>query len=251
MNSIKKIKLFSVAILALTLLFSVLTFRSFVNSTVGSISNKGAFVIFFLTMVILIIVLFILIIVVSSKKEEIKTVYLTSKSSDDNNSIQTEKSSFETEDLSPWIAQMTNKILPQNEDNPKLFGNKLLSNLAAEFNFVQGLIFTKGDDNIFRMISDYAYFSDEKPREFIEGETLSGQVAKNKKLLNLNEIPEGYITILSGLGKSYPKQLIIVPIILNDQTQAIVELASFQEVDNKVVRFLEQFGLDNGEKLIK
>ena len=115
------------------------------------------------------------------------------------------------------------------------FGNvaayieKLLQNIAKELDIVQGLVFVLNDtDQLYHISGEYAYYSEEQPRSFLLGESLSGQVAKNQKLLNLKELPEGYITVLSGLGKSSPRQLLIVPIVCNDISIGVMELASFK-----------------------
>ena len=93
---------------------------------------------------------------------------------------------------------------------------------------VQGLVFVLSNiDQQFHISGEYAYFSEEQPRSFPLGETLSGQVAKSQKLLNVKELPEGYITVLSGLGKGNPRHLVIAPIICDGESIGVIELASF------------------------
>lgn len=124
------------------------------------------------------------------------------------------------------------KILPKADSKIGLekYTEKILSNVAKEFDIVQGLFFIKDrEKDIYHITGKYAYFGDEEPKDFNLGETLSGQVAKNKIALNLKDIPDNYVTILSGLGSSSPNHLIIIPIIVEDKTIAIVELASFKE----------------------
>jgi transcriptional regulator with GAF, ATPase, and Fis domain len=109
------------------------------------------------------------------------------------------------------------------------FTEKILQNVAKELNIVQGLVFVLNDaDRQFHISGEYAYFSEEQPRSFPLGETLSGQVAKNRKMMSINELPDGYITVLSGLGKSNPHHLIIAPIVHGDASIGIMELASFK-----------------------
>ena len=124
------------------------------------------------------------------------------------------------------------RIMPASNvhfGNVVAYTEKLLHNIAKELNIVQGLIFVLNDaDQLFHIKGEYAYFSEEQPRSFPLGESLSGQVAKNKKILNMKELPEGYITILSGLGKSSPRQLLIVPVVYDDNSIGVMELASFK-----------------------
>lgn len=114
-------------------------------------------------------------------------------------------------------------------DSVTAYTENLLQNIAKEMEIVMGLVYVLSDaDQMFHISGQYAYYSDEQPRSFPLGETLSGQVAKNRKLLNIKEIPEGYITVFSGLGKSAPRHLIIAPIIYNYKSIGIIELASFK-----------------------
>jgi len=143
------------------------------------------------------------------------------------------------------------KIIPsvQPDDDFQRFSEKMLSNFAKEFNIVQGLFFIRNEQEEFSMKGQYAYYSEEQPRSFVEGDTLPGQVAKNQKILKVPNIPEGYITILSGLGNSSPKVLVIIPIVIKDKTQAIIELASFSDFDETHIELFEDLSSIIAEKI--
>jgi putative methionine-R-sulfoxide reductase with GAF domain len=114
-------------------------------------------------------------------------------------------------------------------DNIAAYLEKVLQNIAKEIGIVHGLVFVLNDaDHLFHVSGEYAYYSEEKPQSFPLGETLPGQVAKNRRLLNIKELPDGYITILSGLGKSNPRHLIIAPFLLNGKSIGVMELSSFK-----------------------
>ena len=128
--------------------------------------------------------------------------------------------------------ELLSKIIPPSNvpfQYAQQYTEKVLQNIAKELDIIQGLIFILNDnDYTFHVSGEYAYFSKEKPRSFPPGENLSGQVAKNREILVLKDIPEGYITILSGLGKSSPRHLIIAPIVHDDECIGVMELASFK-----------------------
>jgi hypothetical protein len=129
------------------------------------------------------------------------------------------------------------------------FGEALLSNIARRFEIVQGLYFSKNpDDGVFSFRAGYAFFSETSPVTYIEGETLAGQVAKNKTVLNLDKVPDNYITILSGLGQGSPKHLLIVPVISpQNETIGIIELASFKAFDQETEELFAFLGRKLGE----
>lgn len=124
------------------------------------------------------------------------------------------------------------RIMPSAEtsfENAAAYTEKMLQNIAKELDIVQGLVFVLSDaDQLFHISGEYAYYSEEQPRSFPLGETLSGQVAKNRQLLNVKEMPEDYITVLSGLGKCAPRHLLIAPILHGDESIGVMELASFK-----------------------
>lgn len=129
-------------------------------------------------------------------------------------------------------------------ENVELFMEKLLANVAKKQEIVQAVFFNKNPKNqTFFLQASYAYFSESEPPTFIEGETLPGQVAKNKVVLNLNEVPEGYITVLSGLGKGSPRHMLFVP-LLNSENECfgVVEFASFKAFTNTSVKLFETLG---------
>ena len=139
----------------------------------------------------------------------------------------TSKEQVNEEMKKAWVEKIINKKEKLNEISA--YTEHILSNIAKEMDLVQGIFFFRqAEEEHFHPVGLYAYFGEEPPQPFKVGETIPGQVARNKKLLNLTDIPENYITILSGLGNSSPKHLLFIPLVHNNQTIAIIELASFK-----------------------
>lgn len=130
---------------------------------------------------------------------------------------------------------LVNSILPHTDltGNTAKYCEKLLSNLAKEFEIVQGVVFlADSKTELFNPTGKYAYFNEEPPKPFKTGETLPGQVARNKQMLIVDDIPEGYIKVVSGLGTSSPKHLMIIPVLNDDKVIGILEIASFKTFDD-------------------
>lgn len=161
---------------------------------------------------------------------------------------QTQSATKETIDIGKWV----NNLLPNaSADDLVKYGESLLANISKSVEIVQGIMYLKDSQTgLFKFKAGYAYFSETTPPEYPEGETLAGQVAKNQKLINLSHIPDGYITILSGLGKGSPKHLVIAPIISPEsKTIGILELASFKEFKPEHEELFALLGRKLGEKL--
>ncbi|MGE0077886.1 MAG: GAF domain-containing protein [Bacteroidales bacterium] len=151
------------------------------------------------------------------------------------------------------VKDAISKIIPNIDlSDIEKYGEVMLANIAKQFQIVQGLLYLKNTDSgVFSFSAGYAFFSETQPTSYIEGDTLPGQVAKNKTVLNLDKVPDGYITILSGLGKGSPKHLLIVPIIdSNSETIGIIELASFKAYSSQHEELFAALGRKLGEVLI-
>jgi putative methionine-R-sulfoxide reductase with GAF domain len=125
-----------------------------------------------------------------------------------------------------------NAELKKESDN-KMKAEKLLSYLASELEASQAAIYVaekKDDKNVITLFASYAFVLPESQTVSYEfGEGLAGQVAKEKKLINISDIPKGYIKILSGLGEANPAHLILCPIMKDEQLLGVAEIASFKE----------------------
>jgi GAF domain len=116
---------------------------------------------------------------------------------------------------------------------------QFLIKLSKKFEIVQGLfyLFNKKEKK-YLVSAKYAYYSEEEPQPFELGEGLSGQVAKDMIPMNINELPDKYMTILSGLGSSAPNNLLIIPVIKGKDVIGVIELASFVPLNIDLDEFI-------------
>ncbi|MER7129521.1 HAMP domain-containing protein [Streptosporangium saharense] len=77
-------------------------------------------------------------------------------------------------------------------------------------------------------------------RRYGFGESLVGQAALAKRPILVEDIADGYLTISSSLGAAGPVNLIILPIIVEDQVLGVIELASLNRFTPVHRAFLEQ-----------
>ncbi len=90
------------------------------------------------------------------------------------------------------------------------------------------------------LTSSYAY----QVRKYAEaqfeiGEGMVGRCAMEQKRIYLTDVPKGYVKISSGLGHEDPNSLVLVPIMMNDVLQGVLELARFGDFEEYVLRFIE------------
>ncbi len=144
------------------------------------------------------------------------------------------------------------RIIPDNCKSVEEFSEHILQNLAQEFNIVQALMYLKtADTDNYESIAQYAYFSESKPQAFKAGETLPGQAIKNRTIVMLTDVPENYLTIASGLGKSGIKYLVFVPLIHNDDVVGLIEYATFTQINEDIIKMLGNIADLVAETIVK
>ena len=127
-----------------------------------------------------------------------------------------------------WRQESLVKIseLLQGEKTATDLGNQVLSTLADILGIQMGAVFVEQDD-VYKLISTYAYYKRKSGvHEFKLGEGLVGQAALEMKTIEFEQIPEDYIYIKSGLGEIKPAFILVVPLIFQNRTVAVLELAN-------------------------
>ncbi|MDX6417563.1 MAG: hypothetical protein QOG28_2183, partial [Trebonia sp.] len=78
------------------------------------------------------------------------------------------------------------------------------------------------------------------PGQVLLGDSLVGQVAKTRRPIILDEVPAGYARIASAIGESRPVNVMIVPIVFEDQVLGVIEAGSLWSFTQAHRDFLEQ-----------
>jgi signal transduction histidine kinase/CheY-like chemotaxis protein/HAMP domain-containing protein len=75
---------------------------------------------------------------------------------------------------------------------------------------------------------------------FALGEGLVGQCALEKSRIWLNHVPRDYVRISSGLGSAPPANIVMLPILFEQQVKAVIEIASLERFTDTHLSFLDQ-----------
>lgn len=78
------------------------------------------------------------------------------------------------------------------------------------------------------------------PTSFRPGETLIGTAAEEKRTIQVDNVPPGYLKISSGLGEAPPAHVIVLPVLFEGKVLGVIELASFQPFTHIQRDFLNQ-----------
>jgi HAMP domain-containing protein/CheY-like chemotaxis protein/signal transduction histidine kinase len=161
------------------------------------------------------------------------------------NLAETTRKNSEQDWLNSNMARFTGML--QGERDLETVSRLIMSELTPLVGAQHGAFFLmespdgEGDDFQLRLLSTYGYKQRKNvPNKFKIGEALVGQAALEQKSILVTQAPEDYVRISSGLGEGLPINLIVLPVLFEDQVLAVIELASFQRFANVQQAFLEQ-----------
>jgi HAMP domain-containing protein/CheY-like chemotaxis protein/signal transduction histidine kinase len=161
------------------------------------------------------------------------------------NLAQTTRANQEQDWLNSNMARFTGML--QGERDLETVSRLIMSELTPLVGAQHGAFFLmespggEGDDFELRLIATYGYKQrKDVPTRFTIGEALVGQAALELKPILITQAPEDYVRITSGLGEGVPVNVIVLPVLFEEQVMAVIELASFQRFSQTQQTFLEQ-----------
>ncbi|MCW5758679.1 MAG: response regulator, partial [Phenylobacterium sp.] len=114
----------------------------------------------------------------------------------------------------------------------------ILAFLARYVGSQAGAVF-KSDGDDFRRVATLGVPADAAiPEQFGLKEGLLGQVAAEGRALVIHDLPEGYLTVGSALGRDRPRHLVIAPATADDVVNGVIEIGFLHPVDEQVLELL-------------
>jgi len=136
------------------------------------------------------------------------------------------------------------EILRENNSDLQKLSNNVISKLVKYLDANQGGMFLyeeDGEKRSFQLMGCYAYELERMREKIIPwGEGLIGRCGIELLPIYMTDIPEEYVNITSGLGEATPTSLFIVPMVINDELQGVIEIASFKEIEEYQKEFIEK-----------
>jgi HAMP domain-containing protein/CheY-like chemotaxis protein/signal transduction histidine kinase len=139
------------------------------------------------------------------------------------------------------LARFTNML--QGQRDLTTVGRLLLTELTPLVNAHMGVIYQveNEDDPQMRLLAAYAGDGISPHPQIVQfGEGLIGQCALDKRQRLVAEIPGDAAPINSALLRVVPKNLVVLPVLFENQVKAVIELASVGSFTTSQMTFLEQ-----------
>src|SRR5262249_3620287 len=133
----------------------------------------------------------------------------------------------------------------QGQRDMTTVANMILSELAPLVDAQQGVFYVSQmnaeSERVMKLLGGYAYTERKNlANEFSPGEGLVGQCVLEKRRILLTNAPSDYIVVSSGLGQAGPLNIVVLPVLFEEEVKAVIELASFNRFSETHLAFLDQ-----------
>ena len=136
--------------------------------------------------------------------------------------------------------------LLQGQRDLQMVGRLILTELAPLVGVQRGVFYLAnldGEPSRLSLLATYPRHISPEPAATIRfGEGLLGQAAEDRRRIHLRDVPPDYASISSALGGAAPRSVVLLPILFEDETRAVIELASIEDLSDIQIAFLDQLG---------
>ncbi|MEM1408581.1 MAG: type IV pili methyl-accepting chemotaxis transducer N-terminal domain-containing protein, partial [Bacteroidota bacterium] len=138
-------------------------------------------------------------------------------------------------------------ILRSEYNDVVSLSSSLIKEIVKYMSANQGALFIlnedAGDEPLMELVAAYAWDRQKYLTKNVKkGHGVTGQIWLEGRTWYMTEIPQNYINIRSGLGDAVPSSICILPLKVEDKVLGILEIASFNQLEQFQIDFLEELG---------
>lgn len=154
-----------------------------------------------------------------------------------NNMAGSLESNFKSLEERNWLTEGAVKIgdALRGERNPERLSANLIQVITTYLNAPVGTLYIN-QTGTFTLSSSFAVVN--APKHFVLGEGLIGQAAKNHRISVVKDVPSDFL-VSSSLGQTLPLSIILVPLVFESETIAIIEIGLLRQPEELELTFLE------------
>jgi len=117
----------------------------------------------------------------------------------------------------------------------------MLEFLARYLGVAVAALYVRDETGTLRRTAAYGFSreNEERPQAFEGAQTLVGQAASDGRLIEVDNIPDNYLKVTSGLGTSAPKSVVMAPIQNGGLVNGVVELGFMKPLSARDIEFLK------------
>jgi CheY-like chemotaxis protein/signal transduction histidine kinase/CHASE3 domain sensor protein len=121
-----------------------------------------------------------------------------------------------------------------------VLGHAMLDFIAEYIDVAVAALYIRNQEGALHRVASFGFSreSDADEQVFDHAESLVGQAAVSHRLIHLPNAPDNYLKVSSGLGRSAPLSVVVVPIENEGKVNGVVELGFMRAVVERDLEFL-------------
>ncbi|PSS58780.1 two-component system sensor histidine kinase/response regulator [Pseudomonas sp. BBP2017] len=122
-----------------------------------------------------------------------------------------------------------------------MLGNNILRFFATYLGSVVAALYVRDEQGGLRRVASYGFSAEQEAREQLIGhqQGLLAQAVSQGRLLRLDDVPEDYFKVNTGLGEGLPRSVLVVPASNDGQINGVVELGFLRPLTDRDIELLE------------
>ena len=138
---------------------------------------------------------------------------------------------YQSQEVQLWMrtGQMRFAERIQGDQRLDTLGSNVLGLLTDYLGAQVGAVYI-AEGAGFRRFAGYALAAGSESDVVRPGDGLLGQAVKENRVLEVTDVPEGYLAVTSALGGSRPARLLVAPASVDGVVRAVIELGFFRRV---------------------
>jgi signal transduction histidine kinase/CheY-like chemotaxis protein len=122
-----------------------------------------------------------------------------------------------------------------------LLGRNVLHFFAQYLGAVVAAVYVRQEHGGLVRVASYGFSREQEQHEqsIYSGEGVVGKAAEQDQIITLNNVPQDYFKVTSGLGEGSPRSVVVVPTSNDDHVNSVIELGFLRELTPRDLEFLE------------
>ncbi len=140
-----------------------------------------------------------------------------------------------------WFKTGQSELADQvrGDKNIHTLSRDIIVYLAKYLDAQVGTFYIAGNDGVLNLSGTYAFTKRKKlVTQIHPGHGLVGEAALEKEHILISDVPEDYIRVESSLGSAVPRNILVIPVLLQNRVKGIMELGSIMPFTDTQIEFL-------------
>ncbi len=122
-----------------------------------------------------------------------------------------------------------------------LLGRNVLHFFAQYLGAVVAAVYVRQEHGGLVRVASYGFSREQEQHEqsIYSGEGVVGKAAEQDQIITLDNVPQDYFKVTSGLGEGSPRSVVVVPTSNDDHVNGVIELGFLRELTPRDLEFLE------------